>query len=165
MRPDGLTKLIDFGVAALVDEVLRSGLPLDGVPGTPAYLAPELAQDQLPTPATDIWSLGVTLFELIAGQRPFGAPSTFTRVPDSDDTTVETTHPASSESHVPLSALRIVPPMLDSLVEACLSSHPERRPSASELEAALWEIASRHPSLCLARRQRRWFSLQRHTGS
>ena len=67
--PDGGAVLADFGVAALEDDaaVTSTGLVL----GSPAYLAPERARGDAPTPAADLWSLGATLFAAVEGRSPF----------------------------------------------------------------------------------------------
>ncbi|GAA3892820.1 hypothetical protein GCM10022243_67230 [Saccharothrix violaceirubra] len=61
-------KLVDFGIAlAAGDERLTR----DGVVGSPGYLAPELFEGADPSPASDLWSLGVTLFHAVEGTEPF----------------------------------------------------------------------------------------------
>ncbi len=68
--PLKLVKLTDFGVARADDtQATRTGVVL----GTPAYLAPEQLAGALPQPRTDLYALGVTLFELLAGRLPFSA--------------------------------------------------------------------------------------------
>jgi serine/threonine protein kinase len=66
---EGQVKLSDFGIArAEADASLtQTGL----VTGSPAYLAPEVASGQLATPASDVWSLGATLFHTLAGRPPY----------------------------------------------------------------------------------------------
>lgn len=66
---EGQAKLSDFGIArAEADASLtQTGL----VTGSPAYLAPEVASGQLATPASDVWSLGATLFHTLAGRPPY----------------------------------------------------------------------------------------------
>src|SRR5919202_374921 len=66
---DGGAVLADFGVATLEDDaaVTSTGLVL----GSPAYLAPERARGEAPTPAADLWSLGATLFDAVEGRSPF----------------------------------------------------------------------------------------------
>lgn len=66
---DGTAKLTDFGIALSADDpsVTRTGL----VTGSPAYLAPEVATGSAATPASDVWSLGATLFHLLAGRPPY----------------------------------------------------------------------------------------------
>ncbi len=69
VTPDGQVKLSDFGIArAEADASLtQTGL----VTGSPAYLSPEVASGQLATPASDVWSLGATLFHALAGHPPY----------------------------------------------------------------------------------------------
>lgn len=66
---DGQVKLSDFGIArAEADASLtQTGL----VTGSPAYLSPEVASGQQATPASDVWSLGATLFYTLAGRAPY----------------------------------------------------------------------------------------------
>jgi eukaryotic-like serine/threonine-protein kinase len=71
----GHAKLLDFGVAKLLDEAPLSELTRIGAAGlTPEYAAPEQVEGQAVSPATDVYSLGVLLFVLLAGQRPYGGP-------------------------------------------------------------------------------------------
>jgi len=69
VTPDGQVKLSDFGIArAEADASLtQTGL----VTGSPAYLSPEVASGQLATDASDVWSLGATLFHALAGHPPY----------------------------------------------------------------------------------------------
>ena len=64
--------LADFGIAALAGE---PALPRSGVvPGAPAYTAPERARGEPAVPASDLWSLGATLFYAVEGHRPYLGP-------------------------------------------------------------------------------------------
>ena len=70
MLAEGLgVKVLDFGVATLLGEtaLTRTGTS----PGTPAYMSPEQIEGEGVGPATDLWSLGVVLWEMLAGSRPF----------------------------------------------------------------------------------------------
>jgi len=66
---DGLTKLTDFGIARNTAEHTITGKGL--IVGSPAYLAPEIANGLPAAPACDAWSLGATLFAAVEGHPPF----------------------------------------------------------------------------------------------
>ena len=119
-------KLVDFGVAASNDVRLTH---TGAVVGTPAYMAPEQARgDGGADVRSDIYSLGATLFELIAGRPPhIGSTSiaTLARL-------VTTPAPRLSD------LLLDVPPALDELIQRMLSSNQDERPSsAMEVASAL----------------------------
>lgn len=72
----GQIKVLDFGIARVVDDANRAmRLTVAGkVPGTPAYMAPEACFGANPTAAADVYSLGIGLFELLAGRHPYAVP-------------------------------------------------------------------------------------------
>ncbi len=65
----GAAKLNDFGIARSADDasLTQTGL----VTGSPAYLAPEVASGSSATPASDVWSLGATLYHAVTGRPPY----------------------------------------------------------------------------------------------
>jgi eukaryotic-like serine/threonine-protein kinase len=125
----GDIKLTDFSVAS--DERLPTAPELlDGPSGkrSLAYASPEQVLGEQPDPRSDLFSLGVVLFELLAGKPPFGGaddPGTMLRI--------------RNEQPAPLT--RFVPdllPALERIVQRCLQKLPAHRfPSARELAASL----------------------------
>ncbi|MCS6910497.1 MAG: protein kinase [Anaerolineales bacterium] len=67
---DGRVKITDFGIARALAN-LRPGETTDVVWGSPQYYSPEQAAGEHPTPASDVYSIGVVMFEMLAGRLPF----------------------------------------------------------------------------------------------
>jgi serine/threonine protein kinase len=113
---EGEVKLADFGIARALSREpwTRSG----HVKGKCAYIAPELVRGELPDTRSDMFSLGVLLYELLSGQRPFGGQSFLSQL----DAVV-------SGVHVPLAERAPdTPKPLSSLVEELLSPERSGRP-------------------------------------
>ncbi len=129
----GRLLVADFGLA----RALAEGSPADmGVPaGTPAYMAPEQWIGRSFTPATDIWALGVVLFEALSGRRPFEGR-----------TAREIQRRVLEEGSAPRLPASAAPPKLTTLVDACLRRDPEARPKLSEVQRTLGELAGVGPS-------------------
>ncbi len=77
LTPAGCTKLVDFDLARVshLPESARAALGSPGFQGTPGYTAPERVRGETPDPRADVFSLGVTLYEMLTGDGPFDAPS------------------------------------------------------------------------------------------
>jgi serine/threonine protein kinase len=129
---DGRPILFDLGSARRADG-RRPGSPQ----GTDAYMAPEQCRCGPPTPACDIWALGVTLFEMLTGTRPFPEGSKAKPFPQLDN------------APIPLRGLRPrLPRALDELVGACLAPEPADRPgSVAELLPRLNALVASGPRM------------------
>jgi len=112
---DGKPRLMDFGIA--VETRLYTGEKSDTVPGTPQFLAPELLQGDAPTPRTDVYAMGVLLFEMFTG-----------RVPFDDNDTARLVRRVISEKAPRVESLRPdLPPELRDVLERAIAKDPEAR--------------------------------------
>ncbi|MFF8913379.1 serine/threonine-protein kinase [Streptomyces sp. NPDC015032] len=119
---DGQVLLTDFGIAAIEGDstITRTG----ELVGSIDYLAPERVRGGDPGPASDLWSLGATLYTAVEGRSPFRRTS-----PISTMQAVVTEEPPPPERAGPLT----------SVITALLRKDPEDRPSAAEAERMLLE--------------------------
>jgi serine/threonine-protein kinase len=137
LTSDGRVKILDFGIAHLapsphggkeLDETAETVTSGQGMVGTIGYLSPEQIRGESVTAATDVFSLGCVLFEMITDCRAFAR-----------DTPSATLAAIVSEDPLPISGFRPeAPPGLDNLVGRCLEKQPtERFESAHDLALAL----------------------------
>ncbi|TQM82600.1 hypothetical protein FHX81_5008 [Saccharothrix saharensis] len=132
LADNGLVKITDFGISRASDDVTvtKTGL----IAGTPAYLAPEIARGQDPTPASDVFSLGSTLYAAAEGEPPFGL----------SENTLGVLHAVA--------AGRINPPTVDhpltDVLLRLLNYDPADRPTMAQARDMLSAVAhGRNPSL------------------
>lgn len=119
--PDGTTKITDFGIAHAMGDASLTTTGM--VTGTPAYLAPEVAKGGRASPASDVFSLGSTLYAALEGRPPFGT----------GENAIALLHLVASGDVVPPQHAGALTPMLLRM----LTSDPDARPSADEVAAAL----------------------------
>ncbi|MDV6013041.1 serine/threonine-protein kinase [Haloechinothrix sp. LS1_15] len=125
LTEDGLVKITDFGISRATDDVsiTKTGL----IAGTPAYLAPEVALGNDPGPASDLFSLGSTLYAATEGEPPFGL----------SENTLGLLHAVA--------AGQINPPRqsgpLTSVLALLLHPEQEQRPDAARAEELLAAVA------------------------
>ncbi len=124
VTPDGRPKLLDFGIAKLLDADGTDALLSVAAVMTPAYAAPEQILGQPLTTATDVYALGVVLHELLAGQRPYSL-GTLTAA-QAERAVCETVPPLPSATAPPERA-RALRGDLDTIVAKALDKVPERR--------------------------------------
>ncbi|MBK7781273.1 MAG: protein kinase [Ardenticatenia bacterium] len=146
VAPDGRMKVADFGIARAVAE---AGLTAPGIVlGTVHYLSPEQAAGQTATPASDVYALGVVLYEMLTGELPFTA-----------DSGVGVAMKILREDPRPLAEVNPdVPDVLARIVARAMAREPQDRfPDANVLADALqaYREASldgtmRHPALVTA---------------
>ena len=74
VTPDARLKVTDFGIARALSTILPDERA-DVVWGSPQYFSPEQAVGEAPSPASDVYSLGIVLYEVLTGALPFTAPS------------------------------------------------------------------------------------------
>ena len=128
---EGVVKIVDFGVAKVAH---RAPTTPGGTPGTVAYMSPEQTAGGDVDARSDIWAVGVVLYEMVASRRPFRGD-----VPDAVIAAIRHDAPA------PIATLRPgVPQPFANAVMRCLEKHPDGRfSSADALLAAL--RGRRHP--------------------
>ncbi|MFJ3925471.1 protein kinase [Streptomyces sp. NPDC090022] len=128
IRPDGTVLVLDLGVASVMDtdttRLTNTGTPI----GSPAYMAPEQAMGGAVGPYTDLYALGVLLYELLSGNVPFAG-----------STALGVLHRHLYEPPLPVRQLRPeVPHQLEAVLLHLLAKDPQERPaSAQEVYEAL----------------------------
>jgi serine/threonine-protein kinase len=127
-------KITDFGIARLTGAgSTRTGIVL----GTPSFMSPEQLEGRNVTGHSDLFSLGVSLFQLLTGQLPFTA-----------DSMTGLMQQIAEVPHPPLRAFRPdLPECVEILIDRALAKNPDARfDSGAQMAAALDDCRSRIPS-------------------
>lgn len=147
MTPEGDAKIVDFGLAKLAAQtrLTKTGTSV----GTISYMSPEQATGKEVDHRTDIWALGVMLYEMLAGRLPFRG-----------DHEQAVLYLVINEDPEPVTHIRDdVPAELEEIVEKALAKSPDKRfAMISEFSGALEDLRDR---LTLGMKERRFASLRR----
>ena len=128
LAADGHAKITDFGLSHVIGDVTTEGL----VAGTPVFLSPEAAFGDPPSPESDVFSLGATLYMSVEGIPPFGV---------ADDPAAQLERVAGGQAPPPSQA-----GPLTGLLTWMLHDDPAERPRMSEVADTLADIAGRPAS-------------------
>ncbi|MEV7796279.1 serine/threonine-protein kinase [Streptomyces sp. NPDC087512] len=120
---DGTLKIGDFGIARFLDDPGAALTATGQIVGTSLYLAPERALGRPAAPASDVYSLGCVVYQLLTGRPPFQA-----------DTALATLHQHLDASPVPPGQLGAdLPPAFENYLLSLLAKEPQDRPTAEEI--------------------------------
>lgn len=128
LRPDGRVKITDFGIAHIEDLSQEDGTQAGEILGTPGYMSPEQVAGRPVDGRSDLFSLGIILYELATGAKPFAA-----------DTMAAVFYAiAHKDPEPPAVANPALPKALEQVILKCLAKRPEDRfATAGALAAAL----------------------------
>ena len=112
----GEARIMDFGLALAAEDVVKDGV----IAGTPAYMAPEQLQGSPATVQSDLYALGLVMYELFTGKRAHSAR-----------TLPERAREITSDITTPSSVVRDLDPAVERIILRCLSNDPGQRPRSA----------------------------------
>lgn len=156
IRDDGYVKLLDFGLVRLAPseapfaadkQADSKNMPTVTAPGmllgTIAYMSPEQAEGAAIGTASDVFSLGIVLYELATGWHPFKG-----------DSQIEVLQAITKQSPIaPRSLNPLIPPAIESMLLATLNKNPSSRPSADEVRSEFGQVTQVLPPRTLPSRE------------
>lgn len=135
---DGRVRVVDFGLARpatmMESGEVRASDDVTGIWGTPAYMAPEQWLRKQPTAATDVWGLGMMLFELCSDWLPYDLEGTKTKL---------MARVVDPEPVPRIERFAEVPPEVGDLIASCLEKDPRKRPKVTKVAETLRELLFR----------------------
>ncbi|KZB79390.1 serine/threonine-protein kinase [Amycolatopsis regifaucium] len=131
---DGTVKITDFGISRAMGDVQLTAT--GEISGTPAFLAPEVARGEDATSASDVFSLGATLYTALEGGTPYGTA----------ENPIALLYRASSGEITPPVRSGILTPLLTRLLDV----RPDSRPTMAETERELRALAAGEPTTLVA---------------
>lgn len=136
ITPEGTVKLMDFGIARVTGEQRLT--QANRIVGTLEYMAPELVQGESPSPASDMYAMGILLYELLSGKLPFASQTDYSLM-----------QAIIRQKPVSLRKLNAqIPKELEAVVLKALDKNPAKRfADAKEFQKALLPFSSQAPVL------------------
>src|SRR5438309_5050794 len=141
INQDGRVMLTDFGIARFSAHISQNG----GLRGTPAYLSPEQIEGKPTDGRSDLFSLGIILYQLATGQRPF----------QSDSVQAVCAQIMKANATPPTKVNPLLPRAFDGIVARCLARNPEDRYANGEILSTELEALAREPQVLPRRKASR----------